>query len=478
MSDILQSLALVTGPFAPPTGTKQSPWARGNVHTCDANGFILTMSACAIPMYTCALCIYYYCKLKSGMSDDQFYRKIEKVMHAGIISFNILVGIISLGTNTYNASPLAGFCYFAALPQGCNYPGSENYGQCVRGKHSFVFIFTSTIIPPSLSLIGITLTTISICMHAAKQRREFRSFVPSEVKDRALALEGNSANSTVGRHTSNRNFYDKDEHETEAQFLSRLYVNESVKQSCLYVGGFTVIYIVPLITCLLVLGGNLDIMEETNAFPILFFSCFPLGGFFNILIYTRPKVAGLRRLEPRMPWLQALYLVIKAGGEIPDDTTMARRLWFSCCIFCCCNSRQNDAEMVPHHDLVPSPEVNNGNPAPAPEVGENDMSNLGVDGMSLSLEEGDLPFGRNPGSLLFPYESMSSSGKFGRMSDSNSERRDTIPDVIIDRSTPGSIALDNFISQQQGTILAIPEGSTSHIWSGVSSIMEEDECVL
>lgn len=55
---------------------------------------------------------------------------------------------------------------------------------------------------------------------------------------------------------------------------------------------------------------------------------YPLGGLFNILVYTRPAVAVLRRRYPEFSRFRALLLVIKAGGEVPEDDL--GRLW--CCI--------------------------------------------------------------------------------------------------------------------------------------------------
>jgi hypothetical protein len=45
---------------------------------------------------------------------------------------------------------------------------------------------------------------------------------------------------------------------------------------------------------------------------------YPLGGLFNILVYTRPKVLSLRRKNPRQySWFQAFVIVIRAGAVVP-----------------------------------------------------------------------------------------------------------------------------------------------------------------
>ena len=45
---------------------------------------------------------------------------------------------------------------------------------------------------------------------------------------------------------------------------------------------------------------------------------YPLGGLFNLLVFTRPSVWILRRRHS-YSWLKAFVLVIKAGGEVPHE---------------------------------------------------------------------------------------------------------------------------------------------------------------
>lgn len=46
-------------------------------------------------------------------------------------------------------------------------------------------------------------------------------------------------------------------------------------------------------------------------------------GFFNILVYTRPHVAKLRRTQTDLSWFGAFWAVVKKGGD--NDTPYARR---------------------------------------------------------------------------------------------------------------------------------------------------------
>ena len=45
---------------------------------------------------------------------------------------------------------------------------------------------------------------------------------------------------------------------------------------------------------------------------------YPIGGMFNILVYTRPKVLSLRRRRHAgYSWFKAFVMVVRAGGVVP-----------------------------------------------------------------------------------------------------------------------------------------------------------------
>eukprot|EP00553_Chaetoceros_curvisetus_P001335 CAMPEP_0204622506 /NCGR_PEP_ID=MMETSP0717-20131115/8152_1 /ASSEMBLY_ACC=CAM_ASM_000666 /TAXON_ID=230516 /ORGANISM="Chaetoceros curvisetus" /LENGTH=90 /DNA_ID=CAMNT_0051637237 /DNA_START=872 /DNA_END=1141 /DNA_ORIENTATION=- len=58
---------------------------------------------------------------------------------------------------------------------------------------------------------------------------------------------------------------------------------------------------------------------------------FPLGGFLNILVYTRPKVASLRRTHPECSRIRGFWMVLHAGGEIPDEIDLSVSFCHGCC---------------------------------------------------------------------------------------------------------------------------------------------------
>ena len=85
-------------------------------------------------------------------------------------------------------------------------------------------------------------------------------------------------------------------------------------QAGLYVSGY-------LLTNAAVLIGHLHFVAAKREPGFVIHSIaaatFPLGGVFNILIYTRPKVILFRKQHPRYSWIRALVLVIKSGCVVP-----------------------------------------------------------------------------------------------------------------------------------------------------------------
>ena len=51
----------------------------------------------------------------------------------------------------------------------------------------------------------------------------------------------------------------------------------------------------------------------------------PLGGVFNILIYSRPKVLRLKESYPHVTKLKLLIVIVLTGGEIPSLADVRQR---------------------------------------------------------------------------------------------------------------------------------------------------------
>ena len=123
-----------------------------------------------------------------------------------------------------------------------------------------------------------------------------------------------SASTADIQSTSERNDQGQQQEEVRHDLAKRALV-----QSFLYIISFLLAYFTPLI------GVFHRIIYKSRVPDWIFvvISIFsPLGGFFNVLIYTRPKIQSMRKLFPcyeNSSWIKLFFLVICNGGEVPDE---------------------------------------------------------------------------------------------------------------------------------------------------------------
>jgi len=329
ISDILQSFALTVGPFMLPQYVPDS-WGVGNDFTCKVDGFFLTVGSSAVAMYTCLLSFYYLCKLKFRMSDEAFAMKYEQKSHRIIFLSVLIIAIVAFALGIIHPTANKSYCFFANIPTGCaRYP--EEVGECDAGIQQKVRIMSRLVMVglPLSCLFGIVIFMGMLYSHAIAWKRIISNEVSNkrdkdasremtqeinEEPDCAIEKVYESTEIEPRGDVEDRSSSNLDS-EKRVLKLSALYTNEMRTQASCYVAAFVVTYI-PLALAILV-GRPGKALWLPHRILTYFY---PLGGFFNILVYTRPEVAKLRRsCNGKMSRLTALWLVLKAGGEILDQ---------------------------------------------------------------------------------------------------------------------------------------------------------------
>jgi hypothetical protein len=307
LSDVLQSFGLIAGPFASPA-SDISPFGLGNQGTCSAQGFILHLSAYTVPMYTCALSYYYYCKLKCDMSDETFSRRIEWKAHGTCWLVGLSISITALATETINTYSTGTFCSYATFPADCR-EHPDLHDEC-RGENT-VFAFEMLMLAMFVLFQFCIIRNVSFMLRQILKRD--RAF--GETRTSALR-----APSTKNFRNSLSGIDLKDPDQLPVPVIpatERLRKNirrTMMVQSCLYVAAFFGTYFfawIYIAIFMLGLGPGSFLLISSTMF-------YPLGGLFNLLVFTRPSVWILRRRHS-YSWLKAFVLVIKAGGEVPHE---------------------------------------------------------------------------------------------------------------------------------------------------------------
>ncbi len=294
IADVAQSLGLLLGPVFVPSDTPNC-WGQGSSMTCRISAFLLTAGMIAVPMYTCFISWYYLCKLKFRISDENFTNKTELKIHILIVITVSSITFMALILDTFHTVPAKTHCQIAATPLGCrvypNFRGACDFNATFRADAFTVII---------QSFRGVCISAMFVMMsmiywHVTQQIRAF---------DPGLLCCRRTAESSPNQHQSRE----------DVSYLSSLYRNEIVIQTSCFVAAFCLTYVPDSLIFFIVKTGGRP--SSSLQFAVRFL--FPLGGLFNILVHCRPKVASLQRDHPDRWWFHCLWLVLRAGGEIPE----------------------------------------------------------------------------------------------------------------------------------------------------------------
>ncbi len=317
ISDVLQSLAFFTGPSSVPVSKRS--WQVGNeVMSCQVNGFVAQIGATGVALHTIFLCVYYLCRLKYRMDNNAFEYNIERRFRVFIVIFSLSAGIVPLVMDAFHTSSrFYSICTIDIVPTGC-WREPDQVGECDATSKEQSDILTAIFIQGFSMLCLMTVAVIMglLYHHALIQNQNI------ERETSTCTLENNETNEQNNCKGSVEEEEMMDTPQGRVQQISRLYRREMTIQATLYVGAFSLMYIPVAIGPLTT--GPVSLQLITMTF-------FPIGGLMNILVYTRPKVANLRRDNPECSRMRGFWLVLIEGGEIPREVDLS----ISCCQGCC-----------------------------------------------------------------------------------------------------------------------------------------------
>ena len=365
ISDVLQSAALLLGPFVAPADVPQALWGVGNNFTCKVDGVMFTLGSCSTPMYILFLCYYSLCRIKKGTgANDAFGQNVEKMLHSFIITFTVLVCVAAFVTRSLNSYTSGSFCTVSAVPTGCRQK-PEIWGECDESiaKHAGILSIACFLVLPFLCLVGITTCMAKIHWHVVTRTMIFQGSAKnttrpssrrmgtaltslrssrstskrpriiatntggtaSREEEELVCIQGTRKNKDIDLESnpseSDHEILSQEITETQAQLdqpdssvdLARIYRREIVIQACLYVLAFLVTYIFPWSISVANVIFQRTVSFWWSSITAVFY---PLSGFFNILVYTRPKVVSLRIRHPEYSWPQAFVMAVRAGWGV------------------------------------------------------------------------------------------------------------------------------------------------------------------
>jgi hypothetical protein len=336
IADVIQSLSIILGPFAVPQDTPDSIWAIGNTASCTTQGFLLNIASVATPMYTFGLSIYFLLRVKYGMSREDFATVVEWKWHTVILLWNLVGNSYTLFTKSINASRAGSLCHIDGLPLLCDVD-PEKYGECIRGENALRTKSIVIYIPILVCFLGMGISLGILTWHVFAQESKkdehsqeslqeeehanddtmFAQESKKHSQEQAIQEEEveNDDSIRVRVHTSTKQISSNGSLENPLS-MARTYRKEMLTQSCLYMFGYLFIRAFLLINQLFIIAG----LPYPDWSHMAISLTWPLGGFINILVYTRPKIAILRIRQPQLSWTKAFCTIILAGAEVPDES--------------------------------------------------------------------------------------------------------------------------------------------------------------
>eukprot|EP00584_Thalassiosira_punctigera_P007922 CAMPEP_0172535842 /NCGR_PEP_ID=MMETSP1067-20121228/7677_1 /TAXON_ID=265564 ORGANISM="Thalassiosira punctigera, Strain Tpunct2005C2" /NCGR_SAMPLE_ID=MMETSP1067 /ASSEMBLY_ACC=CAM_ASM_000444 /LENGTH=453 /DNA_ID=CAMNT_0013320799 /DNA_START=364 /DNA_END=1725 /DNA_ORIENTATION=+ len=258
-SDMIASIVNILSTWPIPEGSAGVYLASGTTQTCTAQGFFNELGNLATPLYNASLCAYYVLVVRDGWMEDHIRTKAEPWMHLVPATIAFTIAILGIPFTLYNNS--GWLCWIAAFPAKCQ--GDT----CTRGEHADIFRWVHYAIIWS-AILSVTLGMYSIYRKVRQQER-----IQSQERDDDAASRGRKSKKVA-------------------------------IQAALFVGALYLTWIFTTITRIY------QITTGNNNFVLLVLMAtfFPLQGFFNCLIYLRPRYLRCRSRNPDAPVRQLLKL--------------------------------------------------------------------------------------------------------------------------------------------------------------------------
>ena len=306
IADIMQSLGIIISPLAAPSGTLDAPWAMGSTGFCSATGFILNIGGLAVPFYTLFLTHYFLQRIKYKLTPAQFARKLECRITTCIWIFPFIGGLVGWVNGYFNPSIGGSLCMMIGKPLRCNID-PKTYGDCARGQNAPLASLFLVVLPLVLSFAMIIINLARFTLNVYQQEQMFK---PTN-QEPTSGSDGNECRND----TSSAADVDSGIRDEGSRRVPGSLAKQSLVQSSLYIASFIICYFP--ITISIIMAALHMIPPAWTYWCVSIF--WPLGGFFNILIYTRPKVSRYKDSNPEYSRLYVFLIIVISGGEVPTE---------------------------------------------------------------------------------------------------------------------------------------------------------------
>ena len=236
------------------------------------------------------LIIYYYCILKFNWKEHHLKKKYEPYVHATALTYAFGTAFAGLGLNLFNPSWI--WCWIEPYPWDCE-QSFQNGGEttCLRGDNAYIYQYAFFVIIPYITIF--TSIVMFALTYRLVRKQENSTMKFSQLASRNLAVSVTA--STTSQQGEDATKQSKSIKKSSMKAFRRK--SKAVKETAsLYLFFFFLTWS-PTFSALILKHtvkseNGQKLAQEINGLFIAFL--LPLQGFFNVLIYLRPRYKKLK----------------------------------------------------------------------------------------------------------------------------------------------------------------------------------------
>jgi hypothetical protein len=324
--DVINTIFLSIAPFLlPKSGGRK--WAFGNDLTCSILGFFAQLG-CAVPFYNISLNIFFFLTVVYGINESRIVTFVEPFLHIISIFYPLITASFGVGFNLYSELELGVSCWIGEFPQGCN---EDPNVECISTMIGWIY----SGIPIVGSFVVLTTTNFLIYRKVRLATRQSLRYsidnviarcstvTPKGSVDMSPELRTNVKEKTAKGGKKPSNTFSKindqdnatgslDSRHSELIGLRQNQGSKNTKQAVLTQATLYVLASFTTTLCMSILriieSEGVKRQDESNLFllTLLTHITYPLQGFWNFLIYIRPRYLRWRHHEPTLSRYWAL----------------------------------------------------------------------------------------------------------------------------------------------------------------------------
>jgi len=313
LTDIILSSALSFNSVPAPIGTPHAWKAFGNRSTCKAQGFFIMFGMIAAPTYFLSLQIYYFRMIKYQTSTNTIRPNVEPYLHFAPILVGCIAAFVPLVTNSMNPGS-RGYCWAQDFPLHCL--DLDQNTECIRGETATIQRLLLLFSPMILNILIVVIMMWKIYAAVWEQDRRNASHNFQSSVRQSPRNNGAQGENTSGARRRTSLIISPEELQISQYQRSR----RARRRIMQYFVGYFIPHFFFYTDALLRNVEGID-----NLLEILTLIFYPLGGFFNLVVFVIPAVRKVQERNADLCLFRALVSAIASYAGPSNGDSQALR---------------------------------------------------------------------------------------------------------------------------------------------------------